>query len=79
MKTPKEKAIELIKEFNLPFSVHLSEAKQCALITVRMISKCCAYYDYNLKKEFENPSDLPDDMFSLYREEVEKEIINYKE
>jgi hypothetical protein len=43
--TPKEKAIELVNNFsNVPL-LDSYEAKQCALIAVNMVIKCCEDYD----------------------------------
>jgi hypothetical protein len=41
MKTPKEKAIELVEKFHIVYTLNNLEAKQCALICVDEILETC--------------------------------------
>ncbi len=80
--TAKEKALKLFYMFNTITSNEFKSdtfksaesAKQCVLLCIAEVMETIAYQDHTIKQHYENQSDLSDDMFASYWEEVQTEI-----
>ena len=85
MKTPKEKADELVGQYRMILMNEDTEcgneilctviAIKCALICVDEMIDICYWGNHERKKEFTDTFDLPDKFFVTFCEEVKQAII----